>query len=76
MTKHENRAQETGHPLNDDITKESNPKYLSVPIDHQSNGMLNICTATAAVQEKAMSSLEKRDAQCPLVLDFTMVNFK
>ena len=37
----ENQAQETLHPLNDDITKESNPKNLSVPADNRSNGMLN-----------------------------------
>ena len=67
LTKHENRAQETLHPSNDDITKESNPKNLSVPTDHQSNGMLNSCTATAAVQEETRSSLKMRDAQCPLV---------
>ena len=60
MTKHENRAQETLHPSNDDITKESNPKNLSVPTDHQSNGMLNSCTATAAVQEETRSSLTER----------------
>ena len=69
MTGHENRGQETLHPLNDDITKESNPKNLSVPTDHQSNGMLNSCTATADVQEETMSSLKMRDAQCPLLFD-------
>ena len=69
LTKDENRAQETLHPSNDDITKESNPKNVSVPTDHQSNGMLNSCTATAAVQEKTMSSLKMRDAQWPLAFD-------
>ena len=62
LTEHENRGQETLHPLNDDITKESNPKNLSVPTEYQSNGMLNSCTATADVQEETMSSLKMRDA--------------
>jgi len=69
LTKDENRAQETLHPSNDNIAKESNPKNFSVSTDHQSNRMLNSCTGTAAVQEKTMSSLKIRDAQCPLVLD-------
>lgn len=32
----ENQAQEILHPSNDNIGKESNPKNLSVPADHQS----------------------------------------
>ena len=65
----ENQAQETLHPLNDDITKESNPKNLSVPADNQSNGMLNSCTVTAAVEGETTSSLKMRDVHSPLVFE-------
>ena len=74
LPKHENRAQETLHLSNDDITKESNPKNLSVPTNHQSNRMLNNCTATAVVQRDKMSWMKMRDAQCPLV--FYTANIK
>ena len=65
----ENQAQETLHPLNDDITKESNPKNLSVPGDNWSNGMLNSWTVTAAVEGETTSSLKMRGVHSPLVFD-------
>ena len=65
----ENQAQETLHPLNDDITKESNPINLSVPADNRSNGMLNSCTVTAAVEGETTSSLKMRGVHSSLVFE-------